>query len=54
MAKKLTLMTLMQESAKITEAQQSEHILAILAFNHLVTSIPNQNQSIFAKMRKFL
>ena len=53
--KELTLVTLMQNSAKITELHQSEHILAILAFNHLVTSVPNQKNSIFAiKMQIFI
>ena len=40
--KELILVTLMQNSAKITKFCQSEHLLAFLAFNHLVTSIPNQ------------
>ena len=41
--KELSLVTLMRNKAKITKFRQSEHILAILAFKHLVTSIPNQN-----------
>ena len=40
--KELILVTLMQNSAKVTKFCQSEHIFGILGFNHLVTSIPNQ------------
>ena len=41
--KELTLVTLTQKSAKITKFRPKEHIFSILAFKHLVTSIPNQN-----------
>ena len=52
--KELTLVTLMQNSAKINKFRQVNTFLAVLAFKHLVTSIPNQNQPIFAKKCNFL
>ena len=47
--KETTLMTLMQNSAKITKLRQSEHIFGNLAFNHLVTSIPYQKKTQFSR-----
>ena len=47
--KELILVTPMQNSAKITKFCESAQIFAFLAFNHLVTSIPNQKYLIFAK-----
>ena len=41
--KELSLVTLMRNKAKITKFRQSDHILAFLAFKHLVTYFPNQN-----------